>query len=69
MLVDSATTKGTPMADKPPVLHEYDVEIRPGVTTTMQLNDADAERMGVKKTDDDTKSRSVPNKARTPDNK
>jgi hypothetical protein len=66
------------MADDEPVLREYEVEVRPGVTTTMQLNDADAERYGVKKQptnrqqqadEPESKSRSASNKARGAENK
>lgn len=71
MLVSSTAehaTQEVPMADpdEPVELAEYEVEVRPGVTTTMQLNDADAEAMGVKtaSTDPDTKSRVSANKAR-----
>ncbi len=59
------------MADKPPVLHEYEVELRPGVRTTLQLSDVDAEKMGLTDKPDgvEVKARAAGNKARTAENK
>jgi hypothetical protein len=63
------------MADEPVQLREYEVEVRPGWKTTMQLSDEDAERLGVKdsatsaRAADEPKSRSAANKSRNADNK
>lgn len=58
---------------EPVELTEYEVELRPGVVTTMQLSDEDAERMGVKpagvEAEKPAKSRAAANKSRTAANK